>query len=397
MDTITHGIAGALLGKAVFGTEDLFSSAEKGVSRGRILTWASMLGAIFPDGDIVRDIFSRDPLLVITWHRSITHSFLMLPAFALALAALTRWFARKRRWEAPSFALLTLVYAVGIASHILFDLLNSFGTMAWSPLEWRRPAWDLIYIVDLTFSGILLVPQLIAGVYRTKEGSVRRSLRSWVLCTMAALVIVVASQFVGVQVPARVAVETGGVLAVVFFAPRLRGWGFTVSRATWCRMGLTIFLVYIGVAMAAHKAALVRVRQFVASQHIEAIQVAAVPLPPSVWQWDGLIQTPRGVYEMRLDLAERGSGSDQALEYNYYPEALSNTGILEVRSLPTVQRVLAFARFPITRFHREGAVSVVEIADVRFHSLIPGRVWPFTYRVRLDAEGRILSQGWVRR
>ena len=106
MDTITHGIAGALLGKAVFGGEDLFSSAEKGVSRGRILTWASMLGAIFPDGDIVRDIFSRDPLLVITWHRSITHSFLMLPAFALALAALTRWFARKRRWEAPSFALL---------------------------------------------------------------------------------------------------------------------------------------------------------------------------------------------------------------------------------------------------------------------------------------------------
>jgi len=32
-----------------------------------------------------------------------------------------------------------VVYAVGIVSHILLDLITSFGTMIWSPLKWSRP------------------------------------------------------------------------------------------------------------------------------------------------------------------------------------------------------------------------------------------------------------------
>ena len=46
MDTITHGIAGALIGKAVFRGEDMFAS--KPMNRARIITWSLMLGAIFP-------------------------------------------------------------------------------------------------------------------------------------------------------------------------------------------------------------------------------------------------------------------------------------------------------------------------------------------------------------
>lgn len=139
MDTITHGIAGALLGKALFRGDDLYAlhlRAEglPAMTRSRVITWAAMLGAIFPDSDTFRDMFSRNDLLVLTWHRSITHSFIALPALALALAALTQWFARRVKWDCPSFAQLTLVYAIGIASHILLDLMNSFGTMAWSPL-----------------------------------------------------------------------------------------------------------------------------------------------------------------------------------------------------------------------------------------------------------------------
>src|SRR5437867_4744400 len=86
MDTITHGIAGALIGKAVFRGEDMFASRP--MNRGRIITWSLMLGAIFPDSDVIRDIFSHDKLLVITWHRSITHSLVMLPLWALLLAGI---------------------------------------------------------------------------------------------------------------------------------------------------------------------------------------------------------------------------------------------------------------------------------------------------------------------
>ena len=103
MDTITHGIAGALIGKAVFHGEDMF--ALRPMNRGRIITWALMFGAVFPDSDVFRDFFSSDKLLIITWHRSLTHSLLLLPLWTIILAAITQAFARWRKWEAPSFAI----------------------------------------------------------------------------------------------------------------------------------------------------------------------------------------------------------------------------------------------------------------------------------------------------
>src|ERR1700756_2619638 len=127
MDTITHGIAGALIAKAACGGDDLV--APRPVNRQRIVTWSLMLGAIFPDSDTFRDLFSSNEMLVITWHRSITHSLVCLPFFALALAGLTRWLARRRKWDAPSFPALAGILGVGILSHFLMDLVTSFGTM----------------------------------------------------------------------------------------------------------------------------------------------------------------------------------------------------------------------------------------------------------------------------
>src|SRR5260370_25910814 len=142
MDTITHGIAGALIGKAVFRGEDMFAAHP--MIRGRIITWSLMFGAIFPDFDVLRDIFSHDRLLVITWHRSITHSLVLLPLWAVLLAGFTRAIASSLKWEAPSFTPLTGISPIRILCHILLDLFTSFGTMTCSPLRWSRPPWDLI-------------------------------------------------------------------------------------------------------------------------------------------------------------------------------------------------------------------------------------------------------------
>src|SRR5260370_1362465 len=158
MDTITHGIAGALIGKAVFRGEELFASHP--MNRGRIITWSLMLGAIFPDSDVIRDFFSSDKLLIVTWHRSLTHSLVLLPLWVLLLAGVTRAFAGWRKWEAPSFAALSVIYAAGILSHILLDLVTTFVTMIWSPLEWSRPAWALLFIIVFTLSSILPFPHL---------------------------------------------------------------------------------------------------------------------------------------------------------------------------------------------------------------------------------------------
>src|SRR5260370_34442364 len=160
MDTITHGIAGALLGKAVFRGDNMFSRYP--MSRARIVTWSLVVGAIFPDSDVFREFFSHNDLLIVTWHRSITHSLVCLPIFAVALAALTHWFVRWRKWDAPSFGALIIIYGAGILSHILLDLVTAFGTMVWSPVKWSRPPWDLIFIISFTLSADLLVPHILA-------------------------------------------------------------------------------------------------------------------------------------------------------------------------------------------------------------------------------------------
>src|ERR1700730_10564377 len=105
MDTITNGIVGALISKGYF--------SER---HGPVATTAATLGAMFPDLDVMEEFISRDPLSIVKYHRGITHSFVAMPFFAVALAWLTRWIARRRGMEAPSQGVLTMIYIAAIAS-----------------------------------------------------------------------------------------------------------------------------------------------------------------------------------------------------------------------------------------------------------------------------------------
>ena len=397
MDTITHGIAGALIGKAVFRGEDMF--AFRPMTRGRIVTWSLMLGAIFPDSDVVRDIFSHDKLLMITWHRSITHSLVMMPLWALLLAWITSTFAKSRKWEAPSFAALTGIYVVGIFSHILLDLVTSFGTMIWSPLNWSRPAWDMIFILDFTLTGIFLVPQLLAWVYEHPEKMRKRALGIWVVFMPVPFLVAHIGEAAGAPISAAVVFSTMFVLTLIILLPALQGWGVKVRHESWNRAGLAAALVYIGLAFFAHRIALTRIQKFAELDQLHPESIGALPFPPSLSQWDGLVRTERGVYELRMDLSNTRvrDGDLLALEHRYFPDAPTNSYIEAARRLPEVQKVLWFARFPVTRFHKEGAEAVVEISDLRFARSQPGRPPAFTYRVRFAADGNVVSQGWVTR
>ena len=430
MDTITHGIAGALIGKALFNGDDLFTMCA--MNRRRIVAWSAMLGAIFPDADTFRDMLSHNELLVISWHRSITHSLLCLPIWALLLAALTRWIVRWRKWDAPSFAALAGIYAVGILSHILMDLVTSFGTIVWSPLEWSRPAWDLIFIIDFTFTGILLVPQILAWVHERPDKSRRRALVSLAIFILAVFSVQAIGNAVGTPISSSTVFLFDVMLAALFSIPLLNNKKSS-SRAQkktqrsdseekhsvsedlspnvrtnlyrrWNRVGLACGCGYIAVAVFAHHVALGRVKNFAALQKLEVTSMGALPYPPSLWRWDGLVRTPRGVYELRMDLSEKspyGSSAANAtqrvpLEYRFYPEAYPNVFIEAAKDLPEVQKVLWFDRFPVTRFHQEGGDAVVEFCDMRFPQTRRGHAAPFTYRVRIGPGGNILEQGWAK-
>ena len=377
----------------------------KALTRQRIITWSLMLGAIFPDSDVVREFFSHNDLLILTWHRSITHSLVCLPIFALVLAALTSWFVRWRKWDAPSFGLLVAVYGIGILSHILLDLVTSFGTMIWSPVKWSRPAWDLIFIIDFTLTAILLVPQFVAWVYRRPEGLQRRALGSWMAFSVATLAVAAFALFVGAPISMRAIFTAVVLLAAAFLLPGIRNWGLGVRLASWNLVGLLLSLGYIGAAIYAHRVALERVDKFSSSLHLEVQSQGALPFPPSLWHWDGLVLTPRGVYELRMNLggestevqaASTGANVDSSLTYRFYPDAAPNPYIEAAKRLPEVRTVLWFARFPVTRFHKEGADAIVEISDLRFPQMRPDRPASFTYRVRFAPDGTVLSQGWVK-
>ena len=397
MDTITHGIAGALIGKAIFRGEDMF--APHPMNRGRAITWSLMLGAIFPDSDVFRDIFSSDPLLVITWHRSITHSLVLLPLWALLLAAVTRAFANSRKWEAPSFAALTAIYGVGVLSHILLDLVTSFGTMIWSPLKWSRPAWDFVFIVDFTLTAILLVPQLLAWVYSHPEKVKPRAVGIWLVFLPAPWLIARLGQVVGAPISGRVSLIAMLIFSALFLLPAFGGWGLKIRHDNWNRAGFAGALVYVACTVYAHHVAFARIQKFAKLYPLRVESIGALPLPPSLWHWDGLVRTDRGVYELRMDLSDKPASDTDSLtrEHHYYPEAPRNSYIEAARRLPEVQKVLWFARFPVTRFRKEADAAIVEISDLRFVETRRDRPAAFTYRVRFDADGNVVSQGWVKR
>jgi membrane-bound metal-dependent hydrolase YbcI (DUF457 family) len=400
MDTITHGIAGALISKAAFGGRDLFPPSAK--SKRCLATWALTLGAMFPDSDVLRDVFSNNPLLVITWHRSITHSLLCLPVWSVLLAALTAAIARWRKWESPSFVVLTSLYGVGILSHILLDLVTTYGTMIWSPLEWSRPAWDILFILDFTFTGMLLIPQLLAWAYEDPDHTRWRTVLLWLIFTPGPFLVARFALYVGAPISNTAILVATVLCAVLFLLPAARGGGLRVPYENWNRVGLALAIAYVLAATVAHRTALERVKQFAAQENLEVQNIGALPFPPSLWHWDGLVLAPRGVYEIRMDLSDgllnKDSSKDdtRVLQHTYYPDASSNEYIEVARQLPEVQKVLWFSRFPVTRFHKEGGDAVVEFSDLRFPQMRRDRPAAFTYRVRFSGDGKVVTQGWVR-
>ncbi len=401
MDTITHGIAGALVGKAFFAGEHskaedagpLARTRDKlkpGATSRRVAIWAATLGGIFPDSDSVMALFESNGMAVISTHRGVTHSFLIMPLWALGLAALTRWICRRREIACPSLAALTGIYAAGIALHIFLDLITSFGTMIWAPLAATRVSWDLVFIIDFALTGVVLLPQVAAWVYREKITQPLRALFAWGFFTLAAFGVRWLARSLQLPMSPWMAPVAAVLLGALFFAPMLRGWGFRISRRAWCRAGVATLAVYLGACFAANRAALRVVEDYAARENLRVEAVAAIPLPPSLLNWSGLVRTADGVHFSTITLF-----ATRAPKFGFSGNAPDNPFIAEARRLPEVQGYFRFARFPVVRYSERGGANVVEFSDLRFYGRVRRGPQPFTYRVTLDSAGRVISSGWA--
>ncbi len=413
MDTITHGIVGALAGKAFFagrdvpaGTTGIGAPNALSAPTARAAIVACTLGSMFPDIDIFAGPLRHNPLAIMEWHRNITHSAVMLPLWSLLLAAISLPLARRLKWQSPPFLKLSAIYALGIATHIFLDLVTSFGTMAWSPLRYSRPAWDWVFIIDLTLTGIALVPQLAAWCYREPEQFRRRAVLVWAVLSAGAAAGYFLASSAGYGFPIVVIGAASAIFAIIIFLPSAQGAGFRWKRAAWCRAGLVVLCVYIGFAATAHHKAVADVERFAAAQHLQIEGLAALPLPPTLTHWVGLVNTPTGVW--RTTFYEPNGAPEDT---HFYADAQSLPYLEQVMKLRDVQVYLWFARFPVWHVvPREGNQTAIEISDVRFFrerdpfgtdpprpggiaASRPGRAG-FTFVILFDAHGRAISDGF---
>lgn len=384
MDTITHGITGCLVAKAFL--------SER---HGRIATIAVTLGAVFPDIDIFDRFFYSNELAWLENHRGITHSLLALPVFALLLGVLSCVLARRKKW-----LLFTCFYAIGIAAHILLDLITSYGTMIWMPASNARAAWDITFILDFVLTTVVLLPQLTAWVYSERPRAWRRGLGVWFCLSLAGVGIAQFAAAMGVPLSVWTVPVASLLIATLLVMPSLQGGGFRWRRSRYCRVGVAGLAVYLGLCWAAHQAALARVEEFAKrpqaahplldTQRLDAQRLGALPAPPSFFQWAGFVETPQGIYRGTIDLASSAEPS-----YRFYPHAESNRYLQAAEALPEVKTYRWFARFPWVTYHQENGIHVIEYRDLQFLRSSPSDNSPFTFRVSLDSEGRVLQSSLI--
>jgi membrane-bound metal-dependent hydrolase YbcI (DUF457 family) len=383
MDPITHGITGALVGKGFFSDR-----------QGRVATFAATLGAVFPDVDLVAELASRDPMAIVKYHRGITHSFVALPFFAAALAWLTRLVARRRGIATPSWGSLTIIYGVGIASHILLDGTTSFGTRMWTPFSQKRVAWDLMFIIDFVLSACVLLPQVVAWIYnqeaRERSLSSARAKKMWALFSVAALVIWAVALFADYPFHLWIVGLASALLAAFFFMPGVNGWGLRVRRSRWCQAGACVTLAYVFLCAAAHHAAMNRVRNFAEDNRIAVVRMGALPIPPSLLDWGDLIRTPDGVYQTRFDLRHAEHPS-----FSFVADSAPNAFVARALQLPDVELYWNFARFPTIRTSVMDNDSIVDFGEHRFTNGNRRAPQPFSYRVIFDNAGNVVAEGWL--
>lgn len=332
MDSLTHALTGAVIAKAIHDE--------------KIGKWGAISGlavGLFPDSDFVLGLFNHQ--FSIQYHRDFTHSILLIPFYALFFSWLFVKISKR-----PYFWSFYKICLPVLLSHVLLDLLTSYGTMIFSPFFHYRYAWDLVFVIDLIFSGIILLPLLMCFFFR--------SVAPWI-----------------------------------------------------CRGSLLMVIAYVLLCWVQQGQALKEVRDFSKGLNEEVIQIAALPQPISPFRWALYVESKDRIYQGFVDLRRNvipvPAGSQASLfsklDSLYYPPGSILFQSMEKSSdSPWVARALAaegikfyywFARFPVVKsvYSNDGRQRV-EFMDVRFY--LPGIRLPFIYVVEMDDSGRVLSEGF---
>jgi inner membrane protein len=138
MDTLTHALSGALLARATLGRAPQTPAGER--------VRVAFLAAAFPDIDYL--VSWIDPLVYLNSHQGLTHSLVLMPAWAALLTSLAvRWYGRRwRDFYGPAL--------LGVLAHIAGDLITAYGTEVFAPLSFERYAYPIAFVLDPYFTAV---------------------------------------------------------------------------------------------------------------------------------------------------------------------------------------------------------------------------------------------------
>jgi inner membrane protein len=154
MDSLTQILLGA----------SVAALAAPARNRRAALLAGAALGTL-PDLDVLPLAFIDDPVTRMTWHRSFSHSLLVL----LPLAWLI-WYGLRRVWtpvrEAPGPWFRAI--ALALLTHPLLDAHTVYGTQLWWPLPVAPTMWSTIFIIDPHYTVPLLLGAVVAWFGRDR-------------------------------------------------------------------------------------------------------------------------------------------------------------------------------------------------------------------------------------
>lgn len=124
------------------------------------VTVGAVAGA-FPDVDVVARWWGDVAYLM--HHRGVTHSVLLAPVWAALVAGLMAWGFASTRGQPGTWRRLYGVALGGILIHVAGDWITQFGTMLLAPWSNTRYGLGSVFIIDLVFSGCLVLGLLLAA------------------------------------------------------------------------------------------------------------------------------------------------------------------------------------------------------------------------------------------
>ncbi|MBX2886215.1 MAG: metal-dependent hydrolase [Granulosicoccus sp.] len=156
MDSLTQMALGAALGEATLGRK----LGNKAMVIGAVLGTLPDLDVIVPYTDAVANF---------TFHRSFSHSFLVLTLLTPLLAWIGYRSSGKRFGQAWFWCVLLV-----LNTHVLLDCFTVYGTQAFWPISEYPIAWATIFIIDPLYTLPLLISLII--IMRAAPKSRRRAI-----------------------------------------------------------------------------------------------------------------------------------------------------------------------------------------------------------------------------